>query len=212
MTDLFAEAIEEAADVLSGTVPVQTIPDLPPIDEWAEDNFFIVETKRPIVLQPVQRTVLKEFTRRRDDGRFLYATLLYSTIKKSGKTTIGGLYQRWACETWGDYGECYHMGNKLGQAMERAFRLTKISIELGGARYMKDWDISKTRLTHIPTNSFIKALPVNAAGEAGGNQRLTTWTELHGYKYDEDKPDVDGDAAGAHATPRSAFCRIVCRL
>lgn len=157
--------------------------DVPDIVEWAEERFYVVETKRPIVLEPVQKAVLREFTRRGDDGRFIYRTGLYSTIKKSGKTSVAALFMLWAAETWGDFKEVYHLGNKLGQAKDRAFKIARHSIELSNSKH--DWEITATVLRHLPTGNIIQALPVNAAGEAGGNQALTTWTEFHGYTYEE---------------------------
>lgn len=162
------------------------IPEPMDIVAWAEENFYIIETKEPIVLHDIQKVVLREFFRRGEDGRFIYRTGLYSTIKKSGKTTIAALVMQWAAEQWGDYGEIYHMGNKRDQAKERAFKIAKRSIELSKKkRGTNDWDTGTLTMTHHETGSFIKALPLNAAGEAGGNQRLTTWTESHGYIYDE---------------------------
>lgn len=158
---------------------------IPDIVDWAEQRFYVAETGRPIVLQPVQKAVLRLFFEQRTDGGFIWQTGLYSTIKKSGKTTIAALVQQWACETWGPYGQIYHLGNKLDQAKERAFELTKKSIEI--SPYAHEWRIQATRLTHLPTKSYIKPLPVNAKGEAGANQRLTTWTEFHGYIYEEEE-------------------------
>lgn len=159
--------------------------EVPDIVDWAHEHFYIEETRRPIVLMPVQQTVLRMATERREDGRFKWTTVFYSTVKKSGKTTIAGLYQLWACETWGPYGEIYHMGNKQSQAKERAFKFSRMAIELAPKRRRQEWDIRALRLTHEPTHSYIEALPVNAAGAAGGNQNLTTWTEMHGYQYEE---------------------------
>ena len=156
---------------------------------WMEERFYISYTKRPIVLEPVQKTVLDAFFERREDGRFKYQTGLLSTIKKWGKTSIAGAVQQWACETWRSFGEIYHMGNKLDQAKERGFKYTRQSIIL--SPWVNDWDVTATKMTYLPNHSFIKALPVNAAGEAGGNQCLTTWTEMHGYKTEEDQRMYD---------------------
>lgn len=160
----------------------QAIPVLPDIVDWAESRFFIGRGRR-IVLQPVQRAVLREMFRQGPDGRFVYHTALYSTIKKSGKTTIAAVVLQWACETWGEMKEHYHMGNKLTQAQARAFKLVRNSIMWSPWR--DDWEIAATKITHLPSGSFIQALPVNAAGEAGGHQASTTWTEFHGYIYEE---------------------------
>jgi phage terminase large subunit-like protein len=187
---LKAAAVDIAGAVMDKLMPPAPDPTLKVVDPgdvvaWAEDRFYIVETKRPVVLQPVQKAVLRAFSERLANGRFKWTTCLYSTIKKSGKTAMAALYQRWCCEMWGDYGEIYHMGNKLGQAKERAFKITKHSIEMAPQHERVNWEIQLTIMRHIPNHSFIQALPVNAAGEAGGNQRMTTWTELHGYVYDE---------------------------
>lgn len=156
---------------------------LPDIVEWVEQRFYIAETKAPIKLQPVQKAVLREFFRQDAEGRFIYRTGLYSTIKKSGKTTIAALVMQWATETWGDYLEIYHLGNKLNQAKERAFKLMKRSIEL--SPHTDEWELNALSMRHLPTGNVVQALPVNAAGEAGGNHALTTWTEFHGYVYEE---------------------------
>lgn len=162
-----------------------TTRDIPSIIDWGEEYFYIPETKRPIILQPVQKRVLSHFFERGDDGLFRYRTGFYSTIKKSGKTTIAALFLRWAAESWGEFLEIYHMGNKLGQAKERGFKIARRSIELSPPGKRAEWDITATRLTHLPTHNMIAALPVNAAGEAGGNQAATAWTEIHGFVYEE---------------------------
>lgn len=154
----------------------------PDICDWAEERFYVVETKRPIVLEPVQKEVLRLFFERNPDGTFKYQTGLYSTIKKSGKTTIAAMVQQWATETWGDYGEVYHIGNKLDQAKRRAYTIQRNSIEM--SPYRKDWDIQELCMTHITSKSSVRPLPLSASGEAGGNQRLTSWTEVWGIRYE----------------------------
>ena len=177
------EITEQLSNKIQDITTADAIPDPGDIADWAEDNFYIIESKRPIVLHDVQKSVLREFFRRGEDGRFIYRTGLYSTIKKSGKTTVAALCLQWAAEAWGDYGEVFHMGNKREQAQKRAFKIVKRSIEMSHNKL--DWDIASLTLTHKPTKSIIQALPVNAAGEAGGNQRFTAWTEAHGYVYEE---------------------------
>jgi len=178
--DLIDFGLGKESDDIAAPIPI-----LPDICDWAEENFYVVETKRPIKFQPIQKVVLREFFRQREDGRFVYRTGLYSTIKKSGKTTIAAVAMRWAAENWGDYLELFHLGNKLQQAQDRAFKIVKHSIEL--SPYKKNWEITATTMTHIPTHNFIKALPVNAAGEAGSNHCFTAFTELHGYVHEEDE-------------------------
>ncbi len=161
-----------------------SIPILPDIVDWAEEYFFVPETARPIVFQPHQKAILRLFTEQRPDGAFRWRNCLYSTIKKSGKTTASALYARWATENWGPYQEVYNLGNKLKQAKDRAFKSARRSIELAPNSVRQNWDIQATRLTY-ENGSFIEALPISGAGEAGGNQSLTVWTELWGFQYEE---------------------------
>lgn len=154
---------------------------LPDIVTWAESNFYVGKGQ-PIQLQPIQKTILREMFRQDTNGRLIYRDGLYSTIKKSGKTTIAALIMQWACMTWGDEKEIYHIANKLTQARGRAFKLVKQSIKWGGQD--KAWDIKTDKLTYKANGSFIQALPVNASGEAGAHQCLTTWTEAHGFVYE----------------------------
>lgn len=155
----------------------------PDIVEWAEKNFYVIETKKPIVLEPHQKEILRVITEIKN-GRFVWKTVLYSTIKKSGKTTISALVSRWAAETWGYREEVYNLGNKLGQAKDRAFRKVRDSIELAPAAIKDNWEIKEIKMTHIPSGSIIQALPISDAGEAGGNQSLSVWTELWGFEYE----------------------------
>jgi hypothetical protein len=166
------------------------LPERPPdIVDWAETHFYIIETGKPIRLAPHQKIILRIMTEtvQRTDGlwAFRWTTWLYSTIKKSGKTTISAIVGRWAAETWGPYQEIYNLGNKLKQAKERAFRKIRQSIELGPPAARNQWAIQETQLTHLPSGSIIQALPISDAGEAGGNQSVTIWTELWGFQYEE---------------------------
>lgn len=187
LAQMLMQRREQAATIAAVTDASPIV--LPDICDWASQRFYVAETGRPIFLEPVQQIVLRLFFEQRENGRFKWQTGLYSAIKKSGKTTVAALVQQWACETWGRYKQIYHLGNKLEQAKERAFELTRKSIEL--SPFAHEWDVMATRLTYLPTKSFIKPLPVNAKGEAGANQCLTTWTEFHGYTYEEEERFYD---------------------
>lgn len=178
----WVDALVAEQQPLLGAPVIDTLPN---IAEWAEEHFFIIETRRPIELLPHQKRILRLFTEQQDDGRFKWTTLLFSTVKKSGKTAISAMYARWAAETWGAYQEVYNLGNKLEQAKDRAFKTAKRSIEMAPDDVKKQWDLQQTIMTHLPSGSIIKALPIGGAGEAGGNQSLTVWTELWGFEYDE---------------------------
>lgn len=164
--------------------------ELPNVNEWLEEYYFLPETRRPIRLEWHQKDILSLFTERQANGRFLWTTLVYSTIKKSGKTAINGGYCQWSAENWGAFQEVYTTGNKLEQAKERAFAKVEMSLKLSGrgstnARHDVPWYLQATKLTHKPSGSIVKPIPITDAGEAGANQSLTSWTELWGYELEE---------------------------
>jgi phage terminase large subunit-like protein len=171
-----------------GEVPPEAADPVPDICDWAEQHFYIIETGRPIVLADHQKIILRLMTEQVQRGMqwvFRWQTCLYSTIKKSGKTTISAIVARWAAETWGSFQDVYNLGNNLKQAQDRAFKMVKRSIVLGPPEKQAEWAILEKKLTHIPSGSVIEALPVNDEGEAGGNQSLTIWTELWGFQYED---------------------------
>lgn len=162
----------------------------PDIVTWGQANFYVPETGRPIQLEPHQAAILLyAFPASLTDG-FRFSLVIFSTIKKSGKTTIAALVGRWVAEARSRAGEIYAMGNDLRQAQERSFANIRRSLELtpgyrkmGAEGVLPDrWLVRATRLDCLATGTKIEAVSIDAAGEAGGNQDLTLWTELWGFE------------------------------
>lgn len=171
-----------------------------PLVEFASKKFYIPGTDwsppQPINLLPHQVAILNfmfypppEYTP--DCGYF--QTKVYSTVKKSGKTTIGSLVGRWAAETWARYGEIYSIANDYEQARGRIFKMIEESIALDprfhrGHREIPDeWRIIDRELTHIPSGTKVKAIAGDYKGEAGGSPTLTLWSELWGFSSEAGK-------------------------
>lgn len=163
------------------------------ICDWGEEHFFIPGTDEPIKLPLHQKAVLRFMFTRRDNGHFRWQNYVYSTIKKSGKSTTAGLVARWYAETQTRFGEIYAIGNDLDQAKERSFKEVHRSLELTPG-YNKEkeslpgrWILQKTSMRCLMTGSQIKAIAVDAKGEAGGQQAMTIWTELWGFENEDAK-------------------------
>lgn len=172
------DALRTVADFFAPQIKQKTV--VPDIVEWAERNFYIPEESAPIRLQPVQRCFLKYAFGTR------YVTLLYSTIKKSGKTAISGLVGRYTAEFSGNKAEVYYVANDKEQAKDRAYEAAKTSIELSPMYDGKSkgipgqWRIIEKEATHIPTGSIMRAIASDYEGAAGANPNMTLWTELWG--------------------------------
>jgi phage terminase large subunit-like protein len=159
---------------------------------WAERNFYIEETERPIVLERHQKAVLRYALTRDADGHLPFNTILWGQPKKSGKTAIAGLVARWAAETWGRYGEVLCVGNDAKQAQERAYKAATISIELSpgyqrGSQVLPGrWRVLTKDSTCLTTGTTMRAVATDYKGEAGANPILVVWTELWGFTHTAD--------------------------
>lgn len=157
------------------------------IVDWAERSYYITSTLKQIKFLPHQISILRYFLTRRDDGHFPASTMIYSTVKKSGKTAVGAVIGRYMAETQTKYGEIYCCGNDMGQAQDREFTDIKHSIELtpgfdrGRDMLPGRWRLRSRSMQNIVTNSRIRAVSVDAKGEAGGAPSLSIWTELWGF-------------------------------
>lgn len=161
------------------------------IVDWAQERFYIPSTGEPIVLYPHQQAWLRLALTRDDNGYFPYRTLIYSTVKQSGKSTIAAVIVRWYAETQRRRQELYTIGNDMDQAKLRSFREIRWSLEeTPGYNRERDvlpgeWVVQKTQMRCLRTGSEIRALPVDAKGEAGGKPAIQVWTELWGAENEE---------------------------
>lgn len=163
---------------------------------WGERRFYIVDIEgvvRLITLLLHQKAVLRAAFTRNAAGRLPYTNVLLSTVKKSGKTALAALIARWMAETQTRMGQIAFAGNDLDQAKGRAFaavvasiRLTPGTANVGGEWILPgQWVVQKTMAECLTTGTVLKAVAVDARGEAGGNQDLTCWTELWGFTLPE---------------------------
>lgn len=147
---------------------------------WIEREFHIPERQqfpdRGMKLSLYQKVVLKEAHRKDADGKFIYDLILWSDIKKSAKSSIAAavvLYR--ALHT--DYGSFKIVANDLKQADSRVFNYMRTAIglnpKLQNRCRLKNFKIM------IDNRSTIEAIPVDPRGEAGGNDDLIEFTELH---------------------------------
>lgn len=163
------------------------------VGDFAKAKFYIKSTRQPIRLMLHQVGVLRYMLQRDEDGYLRYAQGVFSTIKKSGKTTIGAVVMRYFAEVLTSYGEVYGVGNDWRQAKEREFSMLADSIKLtpGCIRRAGDWllpgqwHVQRTRMECLTTSTKVEAISVDAAGEAGSEPDLSCWTELWGMEREE---------------------------
>jgi phage terminase large subunit-like protein len=156
---------------------------------WIEKNFYIADPRDPftgkmqpagpIQLHPIQVRLLRAALTK-VNGRFPYTTIVYSTIKKSGKTRIGAGVAAWFAATQDSYNEVYCLANDGKQSSDRILSAVKESIRLNPAL---DWHATRTKIL-LPNGTFIEAIPCDPSGSAGANPGLTVWSEMWGYRHE----------------------------
>lgn len=151
----------------------------PIASRFLEEELYITETQDKIRLHERQRAVINEMLRRNERG-FVYDTLLYSSIKKSAKTTLGAGIALWQAFRK-PFGEVYIVGNDLKQADSRMSQAIRECIQLNPK--MRGIKLSEsTYRIKLPNGCRIESLPVDPSGEAGMNPDAILWTEAWGAK------------------------------
>lgn len=152
--------------------------------DWITSEFWIPEmlnVKSPptIELYPYQRACIREALRKDENGKFIYDLVLWSDLKKSAKSSIAGavvLYRAFHTA----FGSFKIVANDLKQADSRVFAYMKRAIQLN-EKLSKQCLIRNYKVL-LPKDTFIEAVPVDPAGEAGGGDNMIEFTELHAAK------------------------------
>ena len=156
---------------------VETWRDMSPAD-WAEHKYgWILPTGQAIELVDWQRAVLEAWWQHRE----AVTTLAISNIKKTGKTTLNAIITAWR---WLSLpGEHFCVANDLDQSQGRQFQM--IAEMAKRHNVLKEHTkVTKNELTLLPTASTLKALAVDAAGNAGSNHATASHTETWGIIYE----------------------------
>lgn len=150
----------------------------PPAVPWICDNFIDPVTGKLIKLESYQRRILRHALQMDAKGYSRYSMVIWSQIKKSGKTAIGAAAASWVANCIEQPNEVSCVANDQEQSTSRTFAAMKPTLERLG------WNISESPRSTIAYNSngsLVKAITTNYKGEAGGNQGLSVWSELWAY-------------------------------
>ena len=146
---------------------------------WAEKN-IILEDGKPIRFRPHQKKILGKAFKVHRDGKVPYSTVVYSCPKKSGKTTIGAVVALWFAYELEPRTEIILAANDLEQSTGRVFKMCREIIERSPVLKSRVKSITAREII-LTDGTSIKAIPTDAAGEAGANQSLSVFDELWGF-------------------------------
>jgi phage terminase large subunit-like protein len=145
------------------------------IDRLVKKN----ELGQPFKLTDIQREILRLAFTFDVSGCLPWDTIIYSCVKKSGKTTINGAVTL----AWGFTQEAPNeilvLANDLEQTLARVFKTMEGIIKFN-PELQREAEV-QSRTIYLANGSTIVALSGDFAGSAGSNHGLVSYDELWGY-------------------------------
>lgn len=181
--------MREAGPAAAGS---RTLIERPPDDcaEWIENNVIDPTTVNPLTwdfstarflkLERAQRRIIRRvMTLDKTTGLFPYRTVVWSQIKKSGKTATAGAVGAWFAAQVEAPNLVLTVANNQEQSAGRIFDAMKPSLKLLGS----DVPVAKNAspIIRLSNGTILRAIPNNYEGEAGANYGLTLWSELWAF-------------------------------
>lgn len=154
---------------------------------WVRDAWDFEKNKSKgigkLKLGDFQRTILGYCLTPNKKGDFPYSTILYSTIKKSGKTTLGAVIAAWYADEAAPGTEMYICANDLEQAEGRVFRDLKFHYRQMIANDPENPHPPKILQYKIalPNGTTIQALSQAYKTAAGSRHAFVAFDELWGF-------------------------------
>ena len=164
--------------------------------EFISKYFYIYDTEELFDFHPSQLHPFNEATRRDKNGKYKYHTVVWSWPKKSAKSTIIAAIVDYIC-LYKPKSVIRLIGNDLKQAdsrvgyylrenikigMKKGYGYSEEALELQAIRAKTKIKVSGYTITY-PNGSMIEMVPIDPTGEAGGNDDLTVFSELWGWRH-----------------------------
>lgn len=188
--NLISESLERMAQRLETAGQTNFIT---PAD-WQEKFFYVPEPRDPVtgeILPPGpirltadQRLLVNEALSRDENGLFQYTTVIWSTIKKSGKSTLSSGVAFHLADII-PFAKIFCLANDGKQSTDRLYQPIYTCIQLH-QKYNGKFKGIRPNLTEVtlPNQSKIEAVPCDAAGEAGAEPTGVFFSELWGFRTD----------------------------
>ena len=171
------------------TREVQKKSDTP--SSWIQQNFYVPDPRDPVTgellppgpiqLAPHQSRIIDAALAKDENGMFKYSTIIYSAPKKSGKSAITSAVILYiAHHQPNSFAAC--LANDGTQATDRLYNpiytCMRYHKQFGGI--FKDVQPNLGELI-LPNYTKIRAIPCDAAGEAGSQPVISAYSELWGW-------------------------------
>ena len=165
---------------------LETGKDVPPdIVEWSE-RFVFLPAGEFIRFEDHQKKIFRHAFAFDENGKLPYSVIVYSCVKKSGKTALNALVMAYWAFNIEPPNEIICVANKRDQAIARGFKDFRFYIERNPALLNEVTKLTEREI-RLNNRTSILAIPNDFSGEAGSNHGLTTWDELWGFTTERDR-------------------------
>jgi hypothetical protein len=145
------------------------------IDKLVKKN----ELGQAFTLMPEQWEILRLAFTFDENGRLPWDTVIYSCVKKSGKTTLNGALTLWWAFTQEAPNEILVLANDLEQTLARVFR-TMEGIIQHNPELQAEAEVP-TKTIYLANGSTVTAISGDYQGAAGSNHGWISYDELWAY-------------------------------
>lgn len=150
---------------------------------WITSNFYLYDTSNLISLFDCQRRPLELALSTDANGDYHYDTILWSWPKKSAKSSVIAAVADYNANRITN-GSIKLIANDIKQADSRVGYYLRESIRIGqrqGKRQGITITPSGYRVAY-PNGAKVESIPIDPGGEAGGNDDMLVFSELHSWK------------------------------
>lgn len=183
--------IEDALQVFAKNLSEKATTVTQKPSDWIKQYYYIPDPRDPVTdeqfppgpmrLAEHQCRIIDEALSKDEKGNFKYTTIIYSAPKKSGKSAlVSALVLYIAYHQQNSFAAC--LANDGTQANDRLYGPIKTNFrlhkQLGGI--FKDVEYSLGEVV-LPNYTKIRAVPCDAAGEAGSQPVVSAWSEIWGF-------------------------------
>jgi phage terminase large subunit-like protein len=134
------------------------------------------ELDKPFRLTSHQRQILELAFDFDENGKLPYDTVIYSTVKKSGKTTLNACLTLWWALTQEAPNECLVVANDLDQARARAFASCEGIIQ-HNPELKAECEVQQKNI-YINNGTAITAISSDYQGASGSNHGWVSYEEI----------------------------------
>lgn len=162
--------------------PIDRTQSLDPV-AWIEDYCYLYDTGAPMRLFECQVRPLQLALSRDDNGNYRYNTILWSWPKKSAKSSVVASVADFIASNR-TRASVKLVANDLKQADSRVGYYLRESIRLGQQEGKRpNIQVSQSGYkVRYPNGAHVECVPIDPTGEAGGNDDMTVFSELWGWK------------------------------